>query len=62
MLGFEPQFDARKGGAASHGSLVVLTTRGRIELPATRGPIAALRDTHALLDAYRVRAAWLRGS
>ncbi len=52
---FEPRFDGEPG-TAQVGSLVALTSRGPVELPATRRSVGELRYVHALLDAYRVRA------
>ena len=40
---------------------VAMTPAGGIELPATRRQTAGLRHVHALLEAYRVRAAQLAG-
>ena len=56
VLGFEPRNEAGDDQAAPRGSLVVLTTLGPVELPATRGSLAEVRDAHAMLDAYRIRA------
>ena len=56
VLGFEPRNEAGDDQAAPRGSLVVLTTLGPVELPATRGSLAEVRYAHAMLDAYRIRA------
>jgi hypothetical protein len=56
VLGFEPHYEAGDDQAAPRGSLVVLTTLGPVELPATRGSLAEVRYAHAMLDAYRIRA------
>jgi serine/threonine protein kinase len=52
--GFEPRFD---GANVTTGRLVALTRTGPVELPATKRSSADLRYLHALLDAYRQRAA-----
>jgi hypothetical protein len=57
VRGFEPRFDASGAG----GRLVAVTVSGPVELPATKRSIADLRYLHALLDAYRQRAALLPG-
>lgn len=57
VLGFEAQLHQRDArGSSPSASLVALTVAGPVELPATRRPVAELRDLHALLDAYRFRA------
>ena len=56
VLGFEPRVDD-DGRAAQ---LVVRTPSGPVELAATRRPASEVRYLHALLDAYRRRAAILR--
>ncbi|WP_375503203.1 serine/threonine-protein kinase [uncultured Jatrophihabitans sp.] len=55
VLGFEPRFD--EGGRAAR--LVALTHSGPVELAATHCPAGEVRYIHALLDAYRQRAAIL---
>jgi hypothetical protein len=56
VYGFEPQTEVAVNGAATHGLLVALTSRGPVPLRGTRRPVAELGHLHALLDAYRVRA------
>ncbi len=58
VRGFEPRFDASGAG----GRLVAVTVSGPVELPATKRSVADLRYLHALLDAYRQRAALLPGT
>lgn len=48
--------DTRWDGSGTAGVVVVLTQRGPVELPATRGSSTDLRTTHALLAAYRQRS------
>ena len=55
VFGFEPRFD--EGGR--DGSLVAITRSGPVELAATRRRAGDVRYVHALLDAYRQRAAIL---
>ncbi len=55
VLAFEARFES--GAPGSAGRLVALTHAGPVELPATRRPVGDLRYVHALLDAYRERAA-----
>ncbi|WP_375484132.1 hypothetical protein [uncultured Jatrophihabitans sp.] len=52
VMGFEPRFDDDGGGR-----LAVLTQSGPVELAATRRPAGEVRYIHALLEAYRQRAA-----
>ncbi len=53
VLGFEPRIEAD----GTDARLVAITSSGPVELAATRGPVGEVRYIHALLDAYRQRAA-----
>jgi hypothetical protein len=53
---FELHFPSGDPAAQVPGVLVAITATGAVELPATRRPGGELRNLHALLDAYRIRA------
>ncbi len=53
---FEQHFPTGDPGNATPGVLLAITPTGAVELPATRRTPGELRNLHALLDAYRVRA------
>jgi hypothetical protein len=53
---FEQHFPTGDAGGAASGVLLAITPSGAVELPATKRTPGELRNLHALLDAYRVRA------